>query len=79
MVKLVFIISFFITGGNIIDSKLRHHKYDKEDYKEIFYLNSKESTTIQCIKHAELEDVKKIKYHHHNEGQKIKYKVTKSN
>ena len=77
MMKILFSVSLFITGGNIIDTKLKFHKYDKEDYKEIFYLKNKELVTTYCIKHSELEDVKKIKYHDHN-GQKTRYKVTKT-
>ena len=32
-------IGFSLFGGNIIDTKLKHHKYEKEDYKKIFYLD----------------------------------------
>ena len=77
MKTLLFGISFFITGGHVIDTKFKLHKYDKENYKEIFHLKNKESVTTYCIKHSELEDLKKIKYHH-NDGQKTKYKVTKT-
>ena len=75
MIELLFSLSLFLTGGNIIDTKLQLHKYDKDNYKDIFYY--KESVTTYCVKHSELEDIKKIKYHHHNDGQK-KYKVTKN-
>ena len=78
MLEILFSISFSLFGGSIIDTKLNHHKYEKEDYKEIFYLKNKESVTTYCVKHSELEDIKKIKYHHHNDGQKTKYKVTKN-
>ena len=78
MIKLLFSLSLFLTGGNIIDTKLQLHKYDKDSYKDIFYLKNKESVTTYCVKHSELEDIKKIKYHHHNDGQKTKYKVTKN-
>ena len=77
MLEILFSISFFFTGGNIIDTKLRLHKYDKESYKKIFYLKNKESVNTYCIKHSEFENIKKIK-HHHNDGQKTKYKVTNS-
>ena len=77
MLKLLFGISFFISGGHIIDTKLKLYKYEKENYKEIFYLKNKESVNTYCVKHSELENVKKIKYHHHNDGQKTNYKVTK--
>ena len=77
MKEILFSLSLFLTGGNIIDTKLRLHKYDKENYKEIFYLKTKESVNTYCIKHSELENVKKIKSNHPNDGQKTNYKVTK--
>ena len=77
MMEVLFSLSLFITDGNIIDTKLKLHKYEKENYKEIFYLKNKESVNTYCVKHSEVENVKKIKYHH-TDGQKIKYKVTKT-
>ena len=77
MLKLLFGISFFISGGHLIDIKLKLHKYEKENYKEIFYLKNKESVNTYCVKHSELENVKKIKSHHPNGGQETNYKVTK--
>ena len=77
MLETLFSISLFFTGGNIIDTKLNLHKYEKENFKEIFYLKTTESVNTYCIKHSELENVKKIKYHHHNDGQKTNYKVSK--
>ena len=77
MLETLFSISFFLFGGNIIDTKLTHHKYEKENYKEIFYLKNKESVDNYCVKHSELENIKKIKYHDPNGGQKTIYKVTK--
>ena len=41
MIELLFSLSLFLTGGNIIDTKLRFHKYDKDNYKDIFYLKDK--------------------------------------
>ena len=77
MLEILFSISFFFTGGNIIDTKINHHKYEKENFKEIFYLKTKESVNTYCIKHSELENVKKIKYSRPNGGQETNYKVTK--
>ena len=77
MMEILFSLSLFITDGNIIDTKLKLHKYEKENYKEIFYLKNKESVNTYCVKHSEVENVKKIKYHH-TDGQKTKYKVTKT-
>jgi antitoxin component YwqK of YwqJK toxin-antitoxin module len=78
MLETLFSISLFFTGGNIIDTKLNFHKYEKENFKEIFYLKTKEAVNTYCIKHSELENIKKIKYHDPNGGQKTIYKVTKS-
>ena len=36
MLEIIFGITFSIFGGNIIDTKLKHHKYEKEDCKRIF-------------------------------------------
>ena len=36
MLDILFGISFFLFGGSIIDTKLNHHKYEKEDYKKKF-------------------------------------------
>ena len=77
MMEILFSISLFFTEGNIIDTKLKLHKYEKENFKEIFYLKNKESVNTYCVKHSELENIKKIKYYHHNDGQKTNYKVTK--
>ena len=75
MLKILFTSSFFLFGGNIIDSKLKHHKYEKEEYKEIFYLKNKESVNTYCVKHSRLENIQKKKYTTHNGLQKTKYKV----
>jgi len=77
MMEILFSVSLFLTGGNIIDTKLNLHKYEKDNFKEIFYLKNKDSVNAYCVKHSELENVKKIKYHHHNDGQKTNYKVSK--
>ena len=34
-IELFFNISFFITGGGVLDTKLKFHKYEKENFKEI--------------------------------------------
>ena len=61
MLEILFGISFSLFGGNLIDTKLKHHKYEKEDYKEVFYLKNKESVNIYCVKHCRLENVLKKK------------------
>ena len=75
MLKLIFTISFLFTQGNILDTKLKIHKYEKEDYEKIFYLKNKESITTYCIKHSNLENVKKVKYYRAGGGQETNYKV----
>ena len=78
LIGLLFKISFFSTNGNLIDTKLKYHKFNKENYEKIFYLKNKESDTIYCAKHAEFEIVQKIKYNQHNGGgTKNKFRITK--
>ena len=78
MLEILFSISFFFNEGNIIDTKLKLHKYEKEDYKELFYLKNKKSVSTYCIKHSELENITKVKSHRPNGGQETHYKITKS-
>ena len=78
-IGLLFNISFFFSNGNIVDSKLKHHKFSKENYEKIFYLKNKESVNIYCSKHSEYECVQKLKYHQHNGGgTKNKFRITKA-
>ena len=78
LIGLLFNISFFFSNGNIIDTKLKHHKFDKKNYEKIFYLKNKESINIYCTKHSEYECVQKLKYQQHNGGgTKNKFKITK--
>jgi len=76
MLEILFSISFSLFGGSIIDTKLNHHKYEKENYKEIFYLKNKESINTYCVKHCRLENIQKVKYSSHNGLQETKYKVS---
>ncbi len=75
MLEILFSISFFFNGGNIIDTKLKLHKYEKEDYKELFYLKNKKSVSTYCIKHSELENITKVKSHRPGGGQETNYKI----
>ena len=75
MLEILFGITFSLFGGNIIDTKLKHHKYEKQNYKKIFYLKNKESVTIYCVKHSRLENIQKVKHSSHNGLQETKYKV----
>jgi len=81
IINALFSLSLFVTGGHVIDTKLGLHHYSDEDYKEIFYLKNKKSTSKECIKHSELEDIKKIRHQRHNNGENVTvtdYIVTKN-
>ena len=77
MLETLFSIAFFLFGGNIIDTKLKHHKYEKEDYKKLFYLKNKESVNTYCVKHSEVENIKKIKWNRAGGLQETNYTVSK--
>ena len=76
LIEIFFNLFFFISNGNILDTKLKAHKYAKEDYKEIFYLKNKDSIKTFCVKHKEFENVKKIRQYVAGGGQETHYKVT---
>ena len=76
IIEIFFNLFFFITNGNILDTKLKAHKYAKENYKEIFYLKNKDSLKTFCVKHKEFENVKKIRQYVAGGGQETHYKVT---
>ena len=59
ILETIFSIALFINGGHVIDTKLRLHHYSDEDYKEIFFLENKDSITKNCTRHSKIEDVKK--------------------
>ena len=78
ILETLFSIALFINGGHIIDTKLGLHHYSDEDYKEIFFLESKDSISKNCIRHSKIEDVKKIIYYRPNEdgGEMVtRYKI----
>ena len=76
MLEILFSISFFLFGGNIIDTKLTHHKYEEENYKKIYTLKTKESVNTYCVKHCRYENIQKVKYNRPNGGQETNYRVT---
>ena len=78
ILETLFSLALFITSGNLIDTKFGLHKYSEQDYKEIFYLKNNKSTSKECIRHSELEDIKKIRRNRPNGGQETLYKVTKN-
>ena len=76
ILKTLFSIALFFTGGHVIDTKLGLHHYSDNDYEEIFYLKNNASISKNCLRHSENENIKKMirsKY----DGKKI-YKVTKN-
>ena len=81
ILNTLFSFALFVSGGHLIDTKLSLHHYSDDDYKEIFYLKNTASISKNCLKHSELEDIKKIKSHRNTEngGETItNYKVTKN-
>ena len=77
MLEILFTTSFFLFDGNIIDTKLTHHKYERENYKEIFSLKNKESVNVYCVKHCKLEKIKKVRWSRAGGLQETNYKITK--
>ena len=47
MKELIFTLAFFFTNGNIIDTNLKLHKYDKQNFKKIYF--SKNKNTINVL------------------------------
>ena len=81
ILNTLFSFALFVSGGHVIDTKLSLHHYSDDDYKEIFYLKNKASISKNCLKHSEVEDIKKIESHRDTEngGETVtNYKVTKN-
>ena len=76
IIEIFINLFFFISNGNILDTRLKSHKYVKEDFKEIFFLKNRDSIKTFCIKHKEFENVKKIRQYVAGGGQETHYKVT---
>tara|TARA_B100001113_G_C20893249_1_gene527945 strand:- start:409 stop:669 length:261 start_codon:yes stop_codon:yes gene_type:complete len=76
--EILFSLSLFIFGGNILDTKLSLHHYEDDDYKEIFFLKNKDSVIKKCTKHSELENIKKIVRPKPQGNQEAVYKITKT-
>ena len=67
ILETLFSIALFVNGAHVIDTRLGLHHYSDEDYKEIFFLKSKDSLSKNCIRHSKIEDIKKIIYYRPNE------------
>ena len=76
ILKLLFSMVLFISGGHLISTNLRLHHYSDEDYKDIFYLKNNNSITKHCLRHSESEDINK-KTSYYNGERKTIYKVAK--
>lgn len=75
--EILFSLSLFVFGGNILDTKLSLHHYEDDDYKEIFFLKNKESVIKKCTKHLELENIEKIVRPKPQGDQEAVYRITK--
>ena len=75
--EILFSISLFIFGGNILDAKLSLHHYEDDDYKEIFFLKNKDSVIKKCTKHLDLENIEKIVRPKPQGNQEAVYNITK--
>ena len=78
IMNALFSLSLFFSGGHIISANFKLHHYSDEDYKEIFYLKNKKSISKECLRHSELEDIKKIRRHRPDGVQETLYIVTKN-
>ena len=77
ILKTLFSIALFFTGGHVIDTKLGLHHYSDKDYEEIFYLKNKASTSKNCVRHSEHEDIKKTRRSKTAGGRESIYIITK--
>ncbi len=77
LLKLLFSIALFISGGHIVSTNFRLHHYSDKDYRDIFYLKHNDSITKHCLRHAEVEDIHKKNSYHSGEKKTV-YKITKN-
>jgi len=57
ILEVLFSGVLFITGGHLLDNKLKLHHYSDKDYKEIFFLQAKKEVSKECIKHSVVETI----------------------
>jgi len=77
ILKLLFSMVLFISGGHLVSTNFKLHHYSDEDYKDIFYLKHNDSIIKHCLRHSESEDIQKKTLYHNDESRTI-YKVTKN-
>ena len=75
ILEALFSITLFITGGHLIDGKLKLHHYSDKDYKEILFLKEKKEISKECIKHSKVEVISYKTFNHTDGTKKRNYKV----
>ena len=74
--EILFSVSLFIFGGNIVDTKLSLHHFEDSDYKTIIFLKNKQSTVKKCTKHSIFENVEKIHRYNPQGSMETVYRIT---
>ena len=74
--EVLFSVSLFLFGGNILDTKLSLHHFEDSDYKDIFFLKNKQSTVKKCTKHSIFENIEKIHRFNSQGSKDTVYKIT---
>ena len=76
--EVLFSVSLFIFGGNILDTKFSLHHFEDSDYKDIFFLKNKQSTVKKCTKHSIFENIEKIHRYNSQGSMETVYRITNS-
>ena len=74
--EILFSVSLFLFGGNILDTRLSLHHFEDNDYKDIFFLKNKQSTVKKCTKHSIFENIEKIHRYNPQGSMDTVYKIT---
>ena len=74
--EVLFSVSLFIFGGNILDTKFSLHHFEDSDYKDIFFLKNKQSTVKKCTKHSIFENIEKIHRYNPQGSMETVYRIT---
>ena len=74
--EVLFSVSLFLFGGNILDTRLSLHHFEDNDYKDIFFLKNKQSTIKKCTKHSIFENIEKIHRYNPQGSMDTVYKIT---
>ena len=76
--EVLFSVSLFIFGGNILDTKFSLHHFEDSDYKDIFFLKNKQSTVKKWTKHSIFENIEKIHRYNPQGSMETVYRITNS-